>query len=829
MYKMYHTRIGVAAIVSVLTWLVNSQQSGWLENQANATMCQWGSLRSAQLKDTLYLDGGVLYWVPGMVDGSYGVPEIDRNPKGYMYTLNFSTPWNSTTNISDILTPISKAPNGGSANNFAPNYVDGAMLANNDEFFLYGGWLRQSATLSPPDADEILGYQASQYGIHKDIFDEGFINDKLPDDMTRYLAYGGGANAPSENTAWYFGGYRSPSWGPIYEPSYNNSLNPVDVSNTLITLNMTTQQDEIWTNVTLPTSVPSRANPSVVWVPVGDQGILVVLGGVSYPEYNNGNATSQNSAQSEEDSPGYMSNIDIYDIANDQWYQQPTIAGPSQMAMGCAVVAPAQDLSSYNIYYYGGFDGIHGSEPYNDDVWILSLPSFMWMKVSSGTAEHARAFHQCVMPYPDQMVTIGGFRNGPQCLDGGILEVFNLTEGKWLDSYDPENWNNYGVPEMIHLMIGGGYTGGATMTTPTPTGWATKGLASVFATTYDVSKITTYFPYGSMGPGNGTGGSSGSGHGGTPSWVAPVLGVVLGLVFLTAIAVAILLYRRRKLWLKKKSNSQDTPEDNSNRVHSWLDGQQGKALTATTDEPSSKPDEMDSRNATPMNYAGYYHPSHHGMTEMPAPVAPVELFDTSRPMELSGDGLTHIDVINRHTRLSPTTPRSFNQSSSFFTGSISQEQESSNNSTHAAGPPVAPGTAYTQERADSPSLGNPSPFRSPPLDRNTIVSDMSRISERDAAHLRNISNTTASSMGNTASSRPGTPQAVLPFSPGPISPPLVSPPSALDGHAGMDYMSAHQGRSLTGLTSHPGSILSTNNTSRPSRNSTFREEIDDER
>lgn len=27
---------------------------------------------------------------------------------------------------------------GGSSSNFAPNYIDGAMLANDDEFFLYG-------------------------------------------------------------------------------------------------------------------------------------------------------------------------------------------------------------------------------------------------------------------------------------------------------------------------------------------------------------------------------------------------------------------------------------------------------------------------------------------------------------------------------------------------------------------------------------------------------------------------------------------------------------------------------------------------------------------
>jgi hypothetical protein len=310
------------------------------------------------------------------------------------------------------------------------------------------------------------------------------------------------------------------------------------------------------------------------------------------------------------DSPTYISDIAVYDVAKDKWYVQPTIAGPpSQLAKGCAVVAPAQDLSSYNIYYYGGFDGLHEEQDFNDDVWVLSLPSFMWMKVYGGEGKYARAGHQCIMPYPDQMITIGGFRSsnggGESCLDGGLLRVFNLTAAKWLDSYNPDSWNMYGVPEMIHLMIGGDYTGGATMTTPTPTGWATPELASVFATTYPASKITTYYPYGSQGPANGTRGSWNSSKGGTPSWVAPVLGVVLGLVFITAIAVAILLYRRRKLWWKNRGGSQHPPDKHS-RVRNWLNGTSEKAPTVTTEDPSSRFEEyVDSRDTTPMRPAGY--------------------------------------------------------------------------------------------------------------------------------------------------------------------------------------------------------------------------------
>lgn len=227
----------------------------------------------------------------------YLTPSVD-NPLGIVYTWNFGRPFNNSTNTSEILGIISKAPNGNAANNLAPNYFDGAMLANDHEFFLYGGLLRRTDVYSPPDGNKVLAYQVSQYGAPKGAFHPGFLQADLPDDLTRYITYGGAASAPSENKGWYFGGMRSPSWGPIYYPSSNNSLNPTNASDTLITLDMSTQYSETWNNATLPPNIKGRANPELVWVPVGEQGILVVLGGVSYPDFNNPTLNSQNEAQS---------------------------------------------------------------------------------------------------------------------------------------------------------------------------------------------------------------------------------------------------------------------------------------------------------------------------------------------------------------------------------------------------------------------------------------------------------------------------------------------------------------------------------------------------
>ncbi|KAI0425552.1 hypothetical protein F5Y09DRAFT_346581 [Xylaria sp. FL1042] len=815
---MYRTGILVVAVIAGFPSRVNGQQSEWASNQKNTTMCAWKALRAAQLNDTIYMDGGFLYWVPGFVDGSVGYPILDGNPQGFTYTLNLSIPFNSSTNLTSILKTITKG-----GNNIGPNYYDGAMLANNHEFFLYGGLLKNTAALSPPDADDVTAYQASWYGPPKDNFLPDFLTSKLPDGMTRYVTYGGAANAPSENKAWYFGGYRSPSWGPIYQPSINDSLNPTNVSNTFITLDLSKQQSEKWSNVTLPSYIPSRANPSVVWVPVGEQGILVVLGGVLYPDYNNVNSTSLNIAQSEKDSPTYMSNIDIYDVAGDKWYQQLTTGGPPALAMGCAVVATAQDSSSHNIYYYGGYDGLHETENFNDDVWVLSLPSFTWTKLySSSDPNHARAGHQCLTPYPDQMVTVGGFRPmvgaAINCL-GSILDVFNLTEGKWLSSYDPNNWNMYGVPQMVHDKIGGDYTGGATMTTPSPSGWTTQGLESVFATKYPASKITPNYPYSSQGPSNGTRGTwdDNKGGGGTPSWVAPVLSVVLGLVFITAIVLGILLWRKRMLLSKNGRSDSSTEADHLNWIGKWLNSTNDKAQTTTTEDPSSRLDYMESRNDTPMRSVGVVSPPSAPQVwqhEMPGDQQYFELPGTSPPLELGGP------LLRSRTSSHSGSPHPVLKAPSFNTGSVSQEQPSSLGSPQAGlPPPLVAATLERFDRPDSPSLGNVvSTRRTPQPNRHEIVSDMSRYSD----HQRNLSGGTISSTSAPSISS-SSPAIHAGFDNGPVSPPLPSPPSALDDYndAG-DYVAVHQSRNgaQTGPSRVPG-------TSSSLRTSVFHENSED--
>jgi hypothetical protein len=307
-----------------------------------------------------------------------------------------------------------------------------------------------------------------------------------------------------------------------------------------------------------------------------------------------------------------METVAVYDIHNNKWYDQQTSGPqPPALAQGCAVVASAKDGSSHNIYWYGGFNGVDQASDFNDAVWILSIPSFTWVKFTDGTAGHGRAGHRCVKPYPDQMFVIGGYPSQPeqnvQCL-GNIIQVFNLSSGEWLDSYDPRVWSEYQVPEQVFHEIGGSSTGNATATTPSA-GFASPTMADIFASQYDTSKITTFYPYPLAAPTQAPSVSSSSAPaksgGGTPSYLAPVLAVILGLFFITLLVIGILLWRRRRL-LRTNRNTTHSESGTMSRVANWIRVTPGddKAPTVTTDEMGPVPDKIEMFHVVPEESGG---------------------------------------------------------------------------------------------------------------------------------------------------------------------------------------------------------------------------------
>jgi hypothetical protein len=142
------------------------------------------------------------------------------------------------------------------------------------------GLARLSDSQGQPLANLVLGYEQDQYGPESIDWQPGFIPKALPDGLTRYVTNGGAVSAPSENLGFYFSGVHGQNWGPITDD--NQSANVT--ADTLITVDMSTMRNETWSNYTLPDSIPGRINAELVWIPVSQSGVLIVIGGVLYSD-----------------------------------------------------------------------------------------------------------------------------------------------------------------------------------------------------------------------------------------------------------------------------------------------------------------------------------------------------------------------------------------------------------------------------------------------------------------------------------------------------------------------------------------------------------------
>ncbi|KAN0087300.1 hypothetical protein V8E54_000988 [Elaphomyces granulatus] len=533
------------SVLAVTTWNVVAAINS--TSEVGVSVCNWAQLRANVIRDTIYLDGGSLVWLQYVLFRYAG-------PVAVVYNLSLTMPFDQTTNLTSLFKPMLKPT--------TSNFIDGAMFVSDEKLILYGGLDRLADNgQGPPAANLILEYE-QHHGLKNNINGlpwPSFIQTSLPDGLTRYVTSGGAVSIPSENFRFYFSGVRGQNWGVITDDGQSANV----TANTLITVgvNVPTVSHETWSNETLSESVPGRINAELVWIPVSQLGVLIAIGGVLYSDaLTRVNLTATQAAASNKTSPTFMQTVPVYDIANRTWYMQQTSGDiPPQLTLFCSVVAAAVDNSSYNIYIYGGYDGIDSSHATSDDVYVLSIPSFTWIKVYSGTSTHGRTGHKCVKVYPDQMFVLGGIHQGDgrvMCLEGGIIQVFNLNTLKFQDSYSPTTWSEYNVPSLVTAQIGGNKQGGATKRAPA--NWTTS-LATVFQSKY-LGTITTYHPY-SLAPNTTS----------MPLWLRTVIGVILNMAVIGILVVWIFCRQRSKRNAAKsmilEADSGFTHESGGRQVH----------------------------------------------------------------------------------------------------------------------------------------------------------------------------------------------------------------------------------------------------------------------
>ncbi|OCK83649.1 hypothetical protein K432DRAFT_174012 [Lepidopterella palustris CBS 459.81] len=375
--------------------------------------CRRFGHQTAVIDRKLYIDGGLVNWNP-----------ISQNPLNYTNTWLLYNDLDSTGSaggMPQIYSNLTK-------NNTVPSVSGGILWADdvNKVFYQYGGEYQTS-----PETFAFWAYDT--------LLNQWNLTSGVPPGIER-VSWGAGATINDLGYGFYYGGWlnaqNTPGWGGL--PMATSSLIKYDMN------------ANAWTNNTGPDNT-GRAEGVMVYLPASDGGLLVYFGGIEDP-YKNGTIVGAN-----------MSNIHVFDVASSKWYaQNATGEIPDMRRKFCAGATWAADHSSYNIYLYGG-QGINNITGF-DDAYILSLPSFTWIKVypSSGEGSSPHGLSSCNVIDNSQMLVIGGyFAENQNCDSPDVWGTHNMNLGEdgpenalW-DKYYP-NITKYLVPTPVISAVGGG-------------------------------------------------------------------------------------------------------------------------------------------------------------------------------------------------------------------------------------------------------------------------------------------------------------------------------------------------------------------------------------
>ncbi|RPA84069.1 hypothetical protein BJ508DRAFT_47666 [Ascobolus immersus RN42] len=242
-----------------------------------------------------------------------------------------------------------------------------------------------------------------------------------------------------------------------------------------------TTTDE-WRNITVPayfTGLQFAEVQVIEDVGTNGGGVLIVFGGSIV------NTRAEKSDNS-------LSSIHIYDISSGTWHLQPAqgltdaTAVPSPRTRHCSVLISSPDKSSHNIYLYGGLSSsivVDKEEKVNNEVWVLSIPSFTWKLVSTEGVN--RLDHTCQLLDDRYLVSFGGkrYQERGDCSFGPEaplnVQLFDLVDLKWTTRYEKKT-DGYRVPKILYKDgLGGDENGNAKLQKP-PRGYQDPDLALLF-------------------------------------------------------------------------------------------------------------------------------------------------------------------------------------------------------------------------------------------------------------------------------------------------------------------------------------------------------------
>lgn len=218
--------------------------------------------------------------------------------------------------------------------------------------------------------------------------------------------------------------------------------------------------------------------------------------------------------------------------------------------------------------YLNGGHGLNG--PGFDDVYILSLPSFTWIKSypldRNGTGDYPSHSLSCdIVNQGSQMLTIGGAfpQGGSTCDVDEVWGVHNIDLGDQIKSNFKKVWAGYEptlfgykVPGFVTSAIGGTEDGGATKLKP-DYGFTNHDLGTLLSMKA-VFSTRTKLDDGRTEPGVVKSDTASSPKSGLST--GAIVGIAVGAGFLLAVLVGLWVMRRKR---KAELNIQSAPTTES--------------------------------------------------------------------------------------------------------------------------------------------------------------------------------------------------------------------------------------------------------------------------
>lgn len=158
----------------------------------------------------------------------------------------------------------------------------------------------------------------------------------------------------------------------------------------------------------------------------------------------------------------------MYEPVSKTWGRQSVTGNIPPTRNNPCVVGAQGDNGTYEIFMFGGSyadsnGGNVARTVSNGAVYVLSLPSFNWQKVTD--AQYGRYMHSCNVAGNRQMISVGGvvfaYDTPSSAFDvvGGIADpwdngfgVFDMVDLEWKSSFDPSA-DAYVTPDVVKSAI----------------------------------------------------------------------------------------------------------------------------------------------------------------------------------------------------------------------------------------------------------------------------------------------------------------------------------------------------------------------------------------